>query len=209
MDYQKLSGIVDGKLSRMTKIEIADLLSLEDYYTTDTHWKQESITDVADRILEKMDNHIYAAYEQQSAGDFYGVYYGQSALDIDPDELIYLTNGTIKNCEVYNYENSGKGEVYDMNQLDSMDLYGVFLSGPVSLLEITNPEQSNGRELVVFRDSFGSSLSPLLIAGYEKITLVDIRYIMPQTLSKYIEFNNQDVLFIYSTMIINSSSTLK
>ena len=33
------------------------------------------------------------------------------------------------------------------------------------------------KELVIFRDSFGSSISPLLINYYSKITIIDNRYI--------------------------------
>lgn len=61
----------------------------------------------------------------------------------------------------------------------------------------------------MFRDSFGSSLAPLFIEGYKKITLVDIRYMHPNMLEQFIEFNNQDVLFIYSTSVLNNSEMLK
>ena len=72
-----------------------------------------------------------------------------------------------------------------------------------------NTENKTGRELVVFRDSFASSFVPLLVEGYDKITLIDTRYISPKILSQYIEFNDQDILFLYSTSIINNSYTLK
>ena len=74
---------------------------------------------------------------------------------------------------------------------------------------LENPENDTGKELIVFRDSFASSLIPLLVEGYDKITLVDTRYISPKILNKYIEFNNQDILFLYSTSIINNSYSLK
>ena len=41
------------------------------------------------------------------------------------------------------------------------DPYSVFLSGSKSLLTITNPSADTDRELVIFRDSFASSLAPL------------------------------------------------
>ena len=43
-----------------------------------------------------------------------------------------------------------------------------------------NTENKTGRELVVFRDSFASSFVPLLVEGYDKITLIDTRYISPK-----------------------------
>jgi len=58
---------------------------------------------------------------------------------------------------------------------------------------------------VVFRDSFGSSMVPLLIAEYAEIIVVDIRYVSPSLLSKLVRFrSNCDVLFLYSTSVLNS-----
>ena len=62
---------------------------------------------------------------------------------------------------------------------------------------------------LIFRDSFGSSIVPLLVPFYKKITLVDLRYINMNLVNNYITFNNQDVLFLYSTLIVNNSFILK
>jgi len=96
-----------------------------------------------------------------------------------------------------------------MEKLSSRDLYDVFLSGPVSVLTVENPAANTDKELIVFRDSFGSSMVPLLIPGYAKVTLVDIRYLPADKLGEFVEFENQDVLFLYSTLVLNQSSMLK
>ena len=49
----------------------------------------------------------------------------------------------------------------------------------------------------------------MLAEGYASITLVDIRYISPQMLGQFISFTNQDVLFLYSTSVLNNSETIK
>jgi len=209
-DYDELFSAVDGKLGYMTKIEIADLLEISDYYTTDTHWKQEEIIPVAERIRSAMGMKNGVSYEALPvAVPFNGVYYGQSALPLESDQIKILTNEELERCTVYNAETDKTTEVYDLSKLDSPDLYDIFLSGAVSYMEITNPAVKGERELVVFRDSFGSSLTPLLLSGYSKVTLIDTRYIMPELIGQYISFNNQDVLFIYSTMLINASNALK
>ena len=77
------------------------------------------------------------------------------------------------------------------------------------VITIENPSAATDKELIVFRDSFGSSLSPLLVEGYAKVTVVDIRYISPVLLGNFIEFHGQDVLFIYSSLVLNNSSTIK
>ena len=50
------------------------------------------------------------------------------------------------------------------------------------MLTIENPDYNGTRALIVFRDSYGSSLIPLLVTGYSKVTVVDTRYISPKLL---------------------------
>ena len=96
-----------------------------------------------------------------------------------------------------------------MTKLDSKDLYDVYLSGARSLLTIENPNVATNRELIVFRDSFGSSMVPLLVNDYARVTLVDLRYIRSDYLGKFLDFHGQDVLFLYSTLLLNNSAAIK
>ena len=74
---------------------------------------------------------------------------------------------------------------------------------------VTNHEdQTIGGIYNMEKKSFGSSIAPLLAGGYAKITLVDIRYLRADLLDRFIEFKNQDVLFLYSTSVLNHSETL-
>lgn len=210
MDYEKLFSMMRSDLPQMQWIELRELLSIEDYYSTDIHWRQEKIVDIAEKIADEMGITLSGEYETKTVEKpFYGVYCGQSALTLPPEELHYLTNETIAACKVKNYENGAEGGVYDLDRAEGNDLYEIFLSGPVSLLTIENPMAETDRELIVFRDSFGSSLAPLLAQGYAKITLVDIRYLSSGMLEKYIDFQNQDILFLYSTSVLNHSETMK
>ena len=212
MDYNTLFSTVASSMDWAQFVDVSDLLTVSDYYRTDTHWRQERLHDVAKRICEAMGISGFAAEElTQTAVErpFYGVYYGQAALPMEPETMYYLTGEVLENCTVYNFETGKTTAVYDMEKLRSRDLYDIYLSGAAALLEITNPAADSGKELVVFRDSFGSSLIPLLLKDYAKITVVDTRYIAPQLLEQYLQFENQDVLFLYSSLILNSSSALK
>lgn len=210
MDYDKLYDKMQQGMPYAEYIEIRDLLSIEDYYKTDVHWRQEQLVDVAQRLAEHMGVSISGAYEQKTLEDlFFGVYFGQSALNLPGEELYYLTNETLENCQVLNYENNQSLGIYDMEKAVGNDPYEIFLSGPVSLLTIENELADTKKELIVFRDSFGSSLVPLLAEGYSQITLVDIRYIQSDFLSKFVDFQDKDVLFLYSTVVLSNSETLK
>lgn len=210
MDYREFERIIRQKADFGEYIGISDLLEKEDFYRTDTHWRQERITDVAKRLAEKMGARLEEDYEVHSLdGDFYGVYYGQAALPLAPDKLRYLTGKAIDGCRVHDWQNDREITVYDREKAEGKDPYEMFLSGSQSLLTIENPLAKEDKKLLLFRDSFGSSLAPLLISGYSRITVVDIRYIHPDMLGRFVDFEDCDVLFLYSTLVLNNSETLK
>lgn len=212
LDYEKLFSVMQEKTAYMQYVDITGALSLQDYYRTDTHWKQENIQKVAGILADAMGITLQAEYETITLeSPFYGVYAGQSALPLSPDTIRYLTNEVLENCTVTSYD-TGKPvekEMYDLEAALGRDPYEMFLAGSDALLVVENPSAASERELIVFRDSFGSSLVPLLIEGYSKVTLVDIRYVQSGMLGNFIAFTDQDVLFLYSTMLLNNSLALK
>lgn len=209
LDYAKMEKLMKENLSNMKYIDIWDILSLSDYYKTDTHWKQENIVKVADKILNAMGISMNTEFTQKEVAEFIGVYGGQFPVTKEQDTIYVLTNDVLENMVVYNHETKTTTSVYNMEKADALDKYDIYLSGAVSLLEVTNPGSENDRELVVFRDSFGSSLTPLLCGEYSKVWVVDTRYISPKILGEYIDFEGKDVLFMYSTLVINESTGLK
>lgn len=210
LDYDALSSCLAEQTEFVEYIEIRDTLSAESYYRTDPHWRQEKLSETAKRIAGAMGMDLREEYRVETLEmPFYGSYYGQLALPVDADIICILNNELLRQCRVYNYETGREGPVYDMEKASGKDPYEVFLSGPVALLELTNPQADTDRELIVFRDSFASSLIPLLAENYAKITLVDIRYLSGRRLGEFLDFHGQDILFLYSTLVLNNSETLK
>lgn len=207
-DYSALKETVMSALPDMTYIDIFDALSLDDYYRTDTHWRQEKLSDVVKKLSEALGvaSSLSGNYTENRLEGFHGVYYGQSALNPDPDTLVYLTNDIIDSCTVYDYETGETGKIYAPELFEGTDGYDVFLSGARALLRIDNPCAETNKELIVFRDSFGSSISPLLAEGYKSIYLVDIRYVSPEILGDMLDFEGKDVLYLYSALILNQKA---
>lgn len=212
MDYDALCAQMAAGLPWAEEIDLRPTLTGQDYYRTDTHWRQENLLPAAAALCEglgvappRAEDFAATALERP----FYGVYYGQAALPMEPDALCLMESDLLSQCTVYDYETGKTGSIYDMTKLDSRDLYDVYLSGAKALLTIENPNAGTDRELIVFRDSFGSSIVPLLMEDYAKVTLVDIRYIQPDLLGQFLDFHGQDVLFLYSTLVLNNSAALK
>ena len=211
LDYDVLYALVSELNAE--EIDLRPLLTLDDYYRTDSHWKQECILPVAEAICQAFG--VPAAdrdgYSASSLEGFKGVYYELTESPPEPDTLTYLTNDAIEGAQalcfnkfmkwekmpVYNEENFGQ---------ENMDSYDVFLGGPQSLITIENPAASTDRHLILFRDSYGSSLTPLLIDSYAKITMIDLRYMNWYYMQQQdIDYSNADVLLLYSTTFLNSA----
>ena len=205
LDYDAFSEYVQQGMDFAKYIEISDLLSAEDYYKTDTHWRQENLTDVAERIASEMGAKLTKDYNEEKLDiPFNGVYVGQSALVCEPDTISYLTNDVLKRVTV-----EGAKAVYDMDKAKGKDAYEMFLSGNQPIITMRDSENAEGKRLILFRDSFGSSIAPLLMPGYSEIVLVDLRYVSSDMLGQHVDFENADVLFLYSTLMLNNSLGMK
>ena len=211
MDYQEFITRMLSNVEFMQYIDITGKLSVEDFYASDTHWRQEQIIDVAEALVNGMGGNFDSKFEKNTLDvDFYGVYAGRSPKPLDPETIYYLTNGNLENVKVIDWENGGREiSLYDMEKAHGKDAYDMFLSGELSKVTIENPNAKTDKELVVFRDSYGRSILPLMVEDYAKITVIDIRYQIPQILLMGVNFENADVLFLYSTLILNNSSELK
>ena len=210
MDHQKLLELVKNASGFAQWIELKDTLDITDYYTTDSHWRQECIGDTAQTLANAMGVDISQQYtENMAREDFSGVYAGQSALPLPTEPMMYLTYPVLEGASLYDYETNKTSGLYDLEELWGRDPYDLFLSGAAALQVIENPACDTGRELVLFRDSFGSSMAPLLVPGYSKITLVDLRYLSSTILGNFVTGEGQDVLFLLSPGILNSANLIK
>lgn len=214
LDYAQLEQLLqkglNGDITYLGMTPFAGL-TLDDYYRTDLHWKQDALQPVVNALSQTLD---FTPTEldfcaQTAYRPFYGSYYGQSALNIAPDVLTTLSNPVIDEAVVTSPEYKGEKPVYDEADFEEMDGYNVFLGGPLGIVTVENPNGSTGKELILFRDCFASSLAPLLLEGYDKITLVDLRYLASINVERFVEFEDQDVLFLYSTTLVNSGKLLK
>lgn len=208
LDYSKMYEILKSNI-KADYIDITNLLELEDYYKTDIHWKQENLDKVVNKIIKSLGKEYKNQdYIEKEYDNFYGASYSKAGLNLPADTLKYLDTEYFKNVEV-NHLEYGKKQVYDEEKLDNLDSYDVFLSGASSYIEIKNNNVQDNSTLILFRDSFASSIAPLLIPYYNNIKIVDLRYIDYNIVKEKIDLKNSDVLFLYSTLIINNSNILK
>lgn len=214
LDYDRMRELLCERMPFAEYIDISDCLSLEAYYKTDTHWRQEKITGVAEKITSAMGvGHFTDLEEVKTDEKFYGVYYGQAALPMPSESISYMTNDILEGCRVFAFDSHTNKveevEMYSKKHLAGKDPYEMYLYGATPYVKIENPMGQPDKELVIFRDSFGSSISPLLVKDYSLVTILDTRYMMPQFVGSFLGKNTTDVLFLYSSLILNSSSAIR
>lgn len=209
MDYEAM--LQQTSKIRGTYIDLFPHLTVEDYYRTDSHWRQDRILPTAQALAQGMGVSIDGAeaYTVETRPGFYGVYAGQAALPVEPDTLEVMESNVTKDAVVTSVEHPDMKSIYTWEDFEGMDPYDVYLSGAEALLTLENPHAANDRHLILFRDSFGSSMAPLLLSGYSKVTVVDLRYITSALVNQSVDFTDADVLFLYNTTMFNAGGTLK
>ena len=208
---QETADTLLAQLDFVQYVDIAPGLTLEDYYRTDPHWRQECLITTAQTLAQAMDVPLAGDFQENAIDvPFYGAYAEKAGEPLVADTLRYLTGEVLDACTVYDYETDAQETLYDLSAVETDTPYDLYLQGSRSLLRIDSPLSATDRTLVVFRDSFGSSLIPLLAESYRTIYAVDIRYLSSQMVGRFLSFDgSEDVLFLYSTMVLQNSRTMK
>lgn len=212
-EYSKICTLMENALPSFEFIDLSKSLSGPSYYSTDPHWRQEKL----DGVLSALGN-VFSfefnidSFEANEFSPFYG-YNSRSGQSDEFESLYYLTSEITGSAKVYVLDtmNGGFAEagMYDLLQLESDDAYNVFLSGAQPLIKIENPHNKSGKSIAIFRDSYASSLSPLMSEFYSEIYLIDLRYIAIPLLEDYIDIDGMDILLLYGVQVLKSGGILK
>lgn len=210
MDYGQLMSKMEFPWAQ--SVDLTGSLQKESYYRTDTHWRQEELIPVAQKLCQAMGQTGPKAgnYRVQMLDrPFYGVYYGQAALPMQPDDMKLLQSAAFKDIQVTGYDDLGRPvelPLYNMEAGD--DLYDVFFNGSKqSLVVMENPNARTQKHLVIFRDSYACSIAPLFLEDYAKVTLVDLR--ASQTIPMMVNYRDADVLFLQSSLVLNNPDSYR
>ena len=208
-DPARLREITAPLLTGLTEIDLVPGLSLNSYYRTDLHWDQAKLRPLIEALGGAMGFTPRWEYVPRDLGPFHGVYAGQMALPMRSDEMTVLDGTGEISAQYFDTKAGGfaPGPVYHSDKVTGRGPYDVFLNGAQALITLDNPDASGERELYLFRDSFGSSIAPLLTPYYSRVTLIDLRYINARVLPEYVEFApGADVLFLCGWQAFNANT---
>lgn len=217
-EYDHLvSKVRDGCADFAKYADLFSVLSLSDYYYTDIHWKPSCLPGVASNLcnafgIDAEIDSTEVVFDAEFVGTYTAVLDQTGQLDIvGADRLSYFDDEILSHVTVTDYKDGtpSDGVLYNPETAKKEKSYDFYLSGSIPLQVLHSPNAATEKSLVIFRDSFASSLAPLFCHIYQTVTLVDLRYISSAVLGDYIDFTDQDILFLYSTHIINRSMVMK
>ena len=149
------------------------------YYKTDHHLTSAGAKALYDAYCAEKELPTHDFARTTVSDGFYGTAYSKSGLWLTkPDTLeVFEEPGGDYTVTI----TEGKSEttydsLYFPSHLSEKDQYPVFLDGNHALVRIQNNRCSNGKKLLIVKDSFAHCFTTFLAAEYETIYMVDLRY---------------------------------
>ena len=210
-DYKE-KDFIDSVYSSLSGIDTVNAFTLSEmpleqaFYKTDHHWTSRG----AAKIYEVWQNKNCGFEFSTVSEDFSGTLSSRSGnVFVSPDKIekVLSGDGFVK-CDVFNGDTVSSYEsMYFDSFLGVKDKYSYFLgeNQPLITLETQN---DTGRVLLIFKDSFAHSFAQCCAEDFDKVILVDLRY-LKGNLSTHVDMNEiTDVLFLYSTESFAQSNML-
>lgn len=202
----KIENIAASLDPAIRSVDVYDTLSEHKdeylYYRTDHHWSTlgayYAYVEFAKAAgfeplpLERM--------EKRTLDHFLGTIYSQtqnSKMAGNPDYVDYYIMPTAYKC--YQYRKGSPDMAVRIplygEYAKSYNSYSVFMHGdfPVTVVET---ELQNGRRIAVVKESFGNAFVPFLVNHYEKVVVIDQRYLEKGFYDLLKEFDINELLFI-------------
>lgn len=183
-DSDKLYGRAGQRLKQVRFLDIRPQLQKERersqlYFKTDHHWTMEGAYQAYAAWCQE--NQIapkelgYFKPKKQSDA-FFGTLYSKAPIfGAKPDKLTLPMNLPGAEVSIDEKKRDGLRIIYDWEKLYTKDKYGVYFGGNFGRVDI-HTGNSNGKKLLIIKDSFANSFVPFLMPHYETITMLDFRY---------------------------------
>ncbi len=179
------------------------------FYKTDHHWTTMGAH------YAYLEYASYKGFEErefqfEKVNDkFYGTLYSKvldNSLSYDEIYRIKVESNVLVS---YLDTESESNSLYNSKWLEKKDKYSYFLDGNHSLIKIDNLDNSNGRRLLIVKDSYANSFVPFIVSDYDEIVIVDPRYYKKSISDLVSLYEINDVLFLYNILTIDDDFGIK
>ena len=216
---------IDGKVNYIDIREEMhnDGLNQYDYFfKTDHHWTPEGafyaynkLTDYLqtncdfkiDSTYTDINNFNVDVYKNWFLGSE-GKRLGIVATGLDDISLIYPKFDTdyVFDVPAKNIHREGTyyNSMFRLDQIEEKVLYvknpyATYIGGDYPLNTIKNNVNTNGKKILLIRDSFGRPFAPLLSLVCEELDVLDLRYYKDMSIEDYVAKTNPDVVVFMNT----------
>ncbi|MGN1024744.1 MAG: DHHW family protein [Lachnospiraceae bacterium] len=178
------------------------------FYRTDHHWTTLGAYygyGAYEKALGEEPLPVEDFTKTAASNDFLGTVYSKVGYARQKDTLEIWTP-TGQDAKAFHLTADGtldQDSLYVTSYLDTKDKYSTFLGGNHALAVITNTndeKKHNEKTLLVIKDSFANCLVPFLANHYDRIVLVDLRYLKQKVSDICDEYDVTDVLLLYNTV---------
>ncbi len=173
------------------------------YYKTDHHWTIYGayLTYSAYMDSLSMGSSLPDSGLLHERDGFYGTYYSKAKLFGAESDVFSWYDVPVDSVTVDGEEKNG---LYDLEKLDTRDMYAMFLWGNNGVTVIENENATTDKSILVLKDSYGNSFTPFLTENFSTVTVVDLRS-LATPLSEFIAENSFDeILVLYSFQNLSS-----
>ncbi len=185
------------------------------YYNTDHHWTSlgayhgyfSSASQLGFSPLELGKFHV-----QHASHDFQGTLYSKTLYENVKKDMIDLYTLSAEESDVTVTVKSGKKEteydsIFFRDYLNKKDKYCVYMGQNEPCITVKT-NVSNGKKLLLVKDSYAHSMMQFYIHHYSEITMIDLRYFT--SLDQYITIDDYDqILFVYNFASMTGDSNIK
>lgn len=180
------------------------------FYKTDHHWTSLAASYAFSAMARGLNiSSVVQGYDIYTVSDsFEGTLASKSGSHGVTDMVqIYVPESDVEYRVTYNDSNQKTCSLYVRDALEEKDHYTVFFGGNHSRVTIETTA-SNGRALLLFKDSYANCFVQFLTPYYEKIIMIDPRYYYDTVDNLISREEITDVLFLYNADTFLSDTSL-
>lgn len=180
---------------------LSDQTGNDYYYKTDHHWNTYGAYVGYKALADAMG--VTAAPQEDfdfkvASSQFYGTLYSKAVLASQVPDTLYLPIYKKKMALTQQTGKQTRSGIFWQEYLQKKDKYSVFLGGNHSVDVIKNTAVTNGKKLLILKDSYANSMVPFLVTNFSEIHIIDLRY-YNQDIYDYIQQNGiTETAAIYS-----------
>lgn len=182
------------------------------YYKTDHHLTSDGTLLMYEQFCKANGKAPSEFTLADSVDGFYGTAYSKSGLWLTKADKVDIYKEKKESSYTVTIKEGDEEKTFDSlyfeSHLENMDKYPVFLDGNHALVTIKNNNNSNGRKLLVIKDSYAHCLTTFLAADYEEITMVDMRYFRSSVTELAKENGCNELLVVYGTENLAASTDI-